>query len=51
MPKLRSVRVVNAQFNEGRGLYQDFRMPFYGRNATYELGNGMGKSVLLMLIL
>jgi DNA repair exonuclease SbcCD ATPase subunit/uncharacterized membrane protein len=51
MPKLRSVRVVNAQFNEGRGLYQDFRMPFYGRNGTYELGNGMGKSVLLMLIL
>jgi len=26
-------------------------MPFYGRNGTYELGNGMGKSVLLMLIL
>jgi len=51
MPKLRSVRVVNAQFNEGRGLYQDFRMPFYGHNGTYELGNGMGKSVLLMLIL
>ena len=51
MPKLRSVRVVNAQFNEGKGLYQDFRMPFYGRNGTYELGNGMGKSVLLMLIL
>lgn len=51
MPKLRCVRVVNAQFNEGRGVYQDFRMPFYGRNATYELGNGMGKSVLLMLIL
>lgn len=51
MPKLLSVRVVNAQFNEGKGLYQDFRMPFHGRNATYELGNGMGKSVLLMLIL
>jgi len=51
MPKLRSVRVVNAQFNEGKGLYQDFRMPFYGRNATFELGNGMGKSVLMMLIL
>ena len=51
MPKLQSVRVINAQFNEGKGIYQDFRMPFYGRNATYELGNGMGKSVLLMLIL
>ncbi len=51
MPKLQSVRVINAQFNEGRGIYQNFRMSFHGRNTTYELGNGMGKSVLLMLIL
>lgn len=51
MPKLRHVRVVNAQFNEGKGIYQDFRMPFNGFNATYELVNGGGKSVLLMLLL
>ena len=51
MPKLRHVRVVNAQFNEGKGIYEDFRMPFNGFNATYELVNGGGKSVLLMLLL
>ena len=51
MPKLQRVRVVNAQFDDGRGIYEDFRMPFHGRNATYELRNGGGKSVLLMLML
>lgn len=51
MPKLREIRVVNAQFDDGRGIYEDFKMPFYGRNATYELRNGGGKSVLLMLML
>ncbi|WP_298669176.1 hypothetical protein [uncultured Methanofollis sp.] len=51
MPKLREIRVVNAQFDDGRGIYEDFTMPFYGRNATYELRNGGGKSVLLMLML
>lgn len=51
MPKLQRVRVVNAQFDDGRGIYEDFTMPFYSRNATYELRNGGGKSVLLMLML
>ncbi len=51
MPKLRHVRLVNAQFDDGKSIYEDFRMPFYGRNATYELRNGGGKSVLLMLML
>lgn len=51
MPKLRHVRIVNAQFNDAKGVYQDFRMPFNGFNATYELVNGGGKSVLLMLLL
>lgn len=51
MPKLRQVRIVNAQFNDGKNIFEDFRMPFFGRNATYELRNGGGKSVLLMLML
>ncbi len=51
MPKLQHVRIVNAQFDDGKGVYEDFIMPFYGRNATYELRNGGGKSVLLMLML
>lgn len=51
MPKLRHLRIVNGQFNNGKAIYQDFRMPFYGYNATFELVNGGGKSVLLMLLL
>lgn len=51
MPKLRHLRIINAQFNDGRNIYEDFRMPFYGYNATFELVNGGGKSVLLMLLM
>jgi hypothetical protein len=51
MPQLRNLRIINAQFNEGKNIYEDFRMPFYGYNATFELVNGGGKSVLLMLLM
>ncbi len=51
MPKIRNLRVINACFNEARRVFQDFKMPFHGENATYELINGGGKSVLLMLML
>ncbi|MDG6219697.1 MAG: hypothetical protein QCI00_09720, partial [Candidatus Thermoplasmatota archaeon] len=51
MPKIRNLRIVNAQFNEAKREFQDLRMPFYGESATYELINGGGKSVLLMLLL
>ncbi len=51
MPKIRNLRVINAYFNDARRVFQDFNMPFYGENATYELINGGGKSVLLMLML
>jgi hypothetical protein len=51
MPKLRGVRIINAQFDDGKSIFEDFRMPLFGRNATYELRNGGGKSVLLMLML
>lgn len=32
-------------------MYQDFRMPLHGLSATYRLGNGGGKSVLLLLMM
>ena len=51
MPKINQVRIINAYFNEAKRVFQDFRMPFYGANTTYELINGGGKSVLLMLLL
>lgn len=51
MPKIRNLRIINAQFNEAEREFQDLRMPFYGESATYELINGGGKSVLLMLLM
>ncbi|WP_321416540.1 hypothetical protein [uncultured Methanomethylovorans sp.] len=51
MPKINQIRIINAYFNEAKRVFQDFRMPFYGANTTYELINGGGKSVLLMLVL
>jgi len=51
MPKLRNLRIVNARFNDGKNIYEDFRMPFHGYNTTFELVNGGGKSVLLMLLM
>lgn len=51
MPKIRNLRIINAQFNEATREFQDLRMPFYGESATYELINGGGKSVLLMLLM
>lgn len=51
MPQLRNLRIINAQFNEGHNVYEDFRMPFHGFNTTFELVNGGGKSVLLMLLM
>ena len=51
MPQLRNLRIINAQFNDGHNIYEDFRMPFHGFNTTFELVNGGGKSVLLMLLM
>ncbi|MCE7740253.1 MAG: hypothetical protein GPJ50_12835, partial [Candidatus Heimdallarchaeota archaeon] len=51
MPKINNLRIINAQFDEAKREFQDLRMPFYGESATYELINGGGKSVLLMLLL
>ena len=51
MPRIKNVRIINAQYNNGTQMYQDFVMPFNGLSATYLLGNGGGKSVLVMLIM
>ncbi len=51
MPKLRNLRIINAQFNDGHNIYEDFHMPFHGFNTTFELVNGGGKSVLFMLLM
>ena len=51
MPKINQIRIINAYFNEAKRVFQDFKMPLHGKNTTYELKNGGGKSVLLMLLL
>lgn len=51
MPRIKNVRIINAQYNNGKQMYQDLIMPFNGLSATYKLGNGGGKSVLLMLMM
>jgi len=51
MPRIKNVRIINAQYNNGTQMYQDFVMPLHGLSATYLLGNGGGKSVLVMLMM
>lgn len=51
MPHIKSIRLVNVHFNNATQFYDDFKMKFEGKNATYDLENGGGKSLLLLMIL
>ena len=51
MPHINRVRVNNIKYNNGTQFYDDFCMNFQGKNALYDLANGGGKSVLLLLLL
>lgn len=51
MPRIKSVRVINAQFNDAQGLYENFQMDLEGHSTIYELPNGGGKTVLLLLLM
>lgn len=51
MPHIKSIRLVNVHFNNATQFYDDFKMEFGGKNATYDLENGGGKSLLLLMIL
>lgn len=51
MPHINSIRLVNVYFNNATQFYDDFRMDLAGKNTTYDLENGGGKSVLLQMIL
>lgn len=51
MPHISRIRVNNVKYNFGTQAYDDFLMkPFCG-NMLYDLANGGGKSVLLLLLL
>ena len=51
MPNINRIRVNNVKYNFGTQSYDDFIMKMYGRNTLYDLANGGGKSVLMLLLM
>ncbi len=51
MPQINRIRVNNVKYNFGTQFYDDFLMRFSCRNSIYDLANGGGKSVLMLLLL
>ena len=51
MPHINRVRVNNVKYNFGTQYYDDFLMRFSGKNTIYDLANGGGKSVLMLLLM
>lgn len=51
MPHIKSIRLANVHFNNATQFYDDFKMELGGKNATYDLENGGGKSLLLLMML
>jgi ABC-type Mn2+/Zn2+ transport system ATPase subunit len=51
MPHMNRIRVVNVAFNDAKSFFDDLRMSLAGKSTTYDLENGGGKTVLLMMLL
>ena len=51
MPAINRIRVNNVKYNFGTQEYDDFTMRLYGQNTLYDLANGGGKSVLMLLLM
>lgn len=51
VPNINRIRVNNVKYNFGTQGYDDFSMRMYGKNTLYDLANGGGKSVLMLLLL
>ncbi len=51
MPHLKAIRIANVHFNNATQFYDDFLMKVEGKNATYDLENGGGKSLLILMLL
>lgn len=51
MPQINRIRVNNVKYNFGTQFYDDFVMRFSCKNTIYDLANGGGKSVLMLLLL
>lgn len=51
MPHINRIRLVNVNFNDAKGIYDDFTMRLDGKSTTYDLMNTGGKSLLLLMLL
>lgn len=51
MPHINRIRINNVKYNFGTQFYDDFVMRMSGKNTIYDLANGGGKSVLMLLLL
>lgn len=51
MPQINRIRVNNVKYNFGTQYYDDFMMRFNCKNTIYDLANGGGKSLLMLLLL
>ena len=51
MPRIKTLRVINAHFNDNNGIYENFTMELEGHSFVYELTNGGGKTVLILLLM
>ena len=51
MPQINRVRVNNVKYNNGSQTYDDFKMELSCSNTLYDLANGGGKSLLMLLLL
>ncbi|MBO5278749.1 MAG: hypothetical protein J6B06_04585 [Lachnospiraceae bacterium] len=51
MPHINRIRINNVKYNFGTQYYDDFVMRLSGKNTIYDLANGGGKSVLMLLLL
>lgn len=51
MPSINRIRVNNVKYNFATQQYDDFSMRMYGKNTLYDLANGGGKSILMLLLM
>ena len=51
MPQINRIRVNNVKYNFGTQFYDDFLMRFNCKNTIYDLANGGGKSLLMLLLM
>ena len=51
MPQINRIRVNNVKYNFGTQYYDDFMMRFSCKNTLYDLANGGGKSLLMLLLM